>query len=204
MTRVTRATFDRAVHVVDELHARISILGALLQKAIGPTPKLIIVGGSAIAIWSSGDYVSSDVDLVGPRSLLGPVLAGWGFVKTDDPDGRVYWSRPDLGLLIDIIDRADYVGHTEGLLRFQTPYGPILVAAVEDLILRRLVFWKAGGEPAMLDQAVRLFLQNRQKLDQEYLAVMTRRERIEDAYLELERLADAATKLPAPRTGRRP
>jgi hypothetical protein len=189
MARITRKAFDQAVGATDEPHERTSILGALLQTAIGPTPKLVIVGGSAIAIWTSGHYVSGDIDLVGPRSKLGPILASWGFALTDDPDGRVYWSRPDLGLFIDIIDRADYVGHSEGLLVLKTRYGPIYVAAVEDLIVRRLIFWKRGGPPELLDQAVDLFRRNRQKIDSEYMGVLTPNEDIEDAYLAMQRLA---------------
>jgi hypothetical protein len=203
MARVTRRAFDRAVRATDELHERTSILGALLQRSIGPTPKLVIVGGSAIAIWTSGDYASGDIDLVGPRSEIGPILASWGFVRSDDPDGRVYWSRSDLGLFVDIIDRADYVGHSEGLLQLQTRYGPIHIAAVEDLILRRLIFWKKGHRPELLDQAVDLFSRNRQKIDPEYMAVMTRHEDIDDAYMEMQRLADASTSGRVPPAGRR-
>jgi hypothetical protein len=202
MTRVTRGTFDRAVQAAAKLHERTIILGALLQKAIGPSPELVIAGGSAIAIWTSGDYVSGDIDLVGPRAKLEPILSMWGFVKTDDPDGRVYWSRPDLGLLVDIINRADYVGNSEGLLRLQTPFGPIQAAAVEDLILRRLVIWKRGGQPEMLDQAVALLLQHSKKIDAEYLSVLTRNEGIEDAYRAAQQLAEAATTGRARRTGR--
>jgi hypothetical protein len=202
MARVTRGMFDRAVSAVEELHERTSILGALLQRAVGPSTEIVIVGGSAIAIWTSGAYVSGDIDLVGPRSKLAPILASWGFAQADDPDGRVYWSRPDLGLLIDIVDRPDYVGHSEGLLQLQTPSGPIHVAAVEDLILRRLIFWKRGGQPELLDQAVDLFRRNRQKLDPEYITGMTQNEGIEDAYSEMLRLAEAAPIGRGPSPGR--
>lgn len=150
---------------------------------------VIVTGGSAISIWTHGAYVSGDIDLVGVRSRIVPVLRRWGFNPYDDPDGRRYWSRDDLEMAIDVINRKDYSGNVEGLLSLETPFGPVKVAAVEDLIVRRLVFWKRDGKDELLDQAVALFVDSQSKLDSEYLHAQIKYERIEDAYQAMVRLA---------------
>jgi hypothetical protein len=61
-----------------------------------------------------------------------------------------------------------------------------------DLILRLLIFRKRVGRPDLMDQAILLSVDNRSRLDQEYLAAMTRREDVLDAYREMERLAALA------------
>jgi hypothetical protein len=192
MVRVSRHAVEEAMASTNELHERTAILGALLTRAVGSRSDVIVVGGSAIAIWTHGAYVSGDVDIVGQKRRIAPALEAWGFIPERD-GARRYWTRAEFGLAVDIIGRKDYVGLLEGILRIETPYGTVRIAAVEDLILRRLVFWKREGRPELMDQAIMLFVDQRARLDGEYLEVMTRRERVEDAYVEMQRLALAAT-----------
>jgi hypothetical protein len=192
MTRVARSTFESAISSRAEPHERIAIFGALLAKDVGPRFDVIVTGGSAVSIWTHGAYVSGDIDVVGLRSRIVPVLARWGFTPDNDPDGRQYWSREDLQLAVDIINRKDYSGNTEWILTLETPFGSVKVAAVEDLIVRRLVFWNRDGKDELLDQAVALFADNRSKLDSEYLMAQAKYEEIDEAYEEMVRLADAA------------
>jgi len=188
---LTKAEFDRTLEAVSDPTARIETLGALLAKASGLGSRLVIAGGSAISVYSHGLWVSDDVDIVGEKRRIVPVLKRWGFVASEDPDGRVYWTRKDLRLVIDIINRAPGSGSgRSGRLRTMvTGSGPVQVSAVEDLILRRLVFWSRNGEPVLMDQAVALFDANREEVDIDYLEGEVRWERVEDAYQELRRLA---------------
>jgi hypothetical protein len=197
MPAISRSTFEEAISSTIEPHERTAILGALLTKAVGSRSIVVVVGGSAIAIWTHGEYVSGDIDIIGLSDRLAPVLKSWGFVPEVE-GARRYWSHRASGLAVDLINRNDYVGHFEGTLTIETRYGPVRIAAVEDLILRRLIFWKREGRPELMDQAILLFVDNRSRLDREYLAVMTRREDVLDAYREMERLAALAV------SGRRP
>lgn len=191
MVDVTRRAFDEAMASSSEPHERVAAFGALLGRAVGPGISVVVAGGSAISIWTQGRYVSGDIDIVGRKSRIVPVLRSWGF-GLEQEGARSYWVRGDFGLAVDVIDRDDYVGFSEGLLRIETPYGPVLVAAVEDLIVRRLVFWTREGKPELLDQAVMLFSESRSDLDREYLESQVRYERVERAYAAMQRLAQAS------------
>lgn len=193
MTRVTKAEFESAIKSTTAPELRSAVLGALLAGATGSNP--VITGGSAIAIRTEGRFVTKGVDIIGLASRISPVLRRWGFVR--EVKERGYWTRRDLGLLVDVINRADYPGLESGLLTFHTPYGPVRVAASEDLILRRLIYWSTGGKRGytldqLMDQAVTLFLDQRGALDDEYLEVWVRQEGVEMAYSELRRRAEAA------------
>lgn len=187
---LSKEQFERALRSVSRDYERFAILGALLAKAARLPRNLTVTGGAAISIRTSEEGVTQDVDIVARRSRVVPVLKAWGFESVDDPDGRRYWVRRDLGLEIDIIDRRDYSGRTAGIESIKTPYGPVRVAAVEDLIVRRLVFWKRGASAKLLDQAVVLFLNHRKSVDFVYLESVVKYERVRDAYHRMRDLAD--------------
>ena len=69
-------------------------LGALLAKETATD--VVIVGGSAIEVYTGGRYVSGDTDLVGERPAIISALERWGFHR----EGRL-WSRSDLRLWVD-------------------------------------------------------------------------------------------------------
>jgi len=191
----SRTKFEKAVKAASDPAARIEIFGAMLARASGLGAKLVIAGGSAITIYSHGRWVSDDLDVVGDKAKIVPVLKGWGFGAIEDRDGRVYWSREDLALFVDIIDRAPGSGHGRSGHRrtIVTSQGPVQVSAIEGLIVRRLMFWSRNGRPALMDQAALLFESNRDEIDREYLESEVRYERVDDAYRELRRLTRADT-----------
>lgn len=84
----------------------------------------MIVGGSAIEIYTGGLYVSGGVDLVGERDALIHTLEQWGFRR----DGRL-WSRPDLQLWVDPVGRYN-AGDARKLREVSTPYGSVRLASV--------------------------------------------------------------------------
>jgi len=146
---------------------------ALLRKEanLGPDD-IVVVGGSAIEIYTAGGYVSGDIDLCGPAEALTPVLKRWGF----EQPGRE-WVRIDWGIVIDIVGR--FPSGTMVLTRVvDTPHGPVRVGAVEDLILGRLAlikFWNEPDESVNARMLVRL-----PDVDWAYLEFRAKQENVAD------------------------
>ena len=184
--------FDRTILTVSDRATRIETFGALLAKASKTGSSMVIAGGSAITIYTHGKWTSDDVDIVGPKEKIIPVLERWGFQREDDPDDHcVYWNRDDLGLSVDLLNRSPASGSgRSGVPRtITTSHGPVRAAAVEDLIVRRLVFWSRDGKRELMDQAVVMFESNRDEIDVEYIEGEVRWEGVQPAYEELRRLA---------------
>jgi hypothetical protein len=181
---VSRAEFEETLVSESAQEDRIVIFGALLAKTTGLCGSLVIVGGSAISVYTSGPYVSEGIDFVGRRARITPTLARWGF-RLDKKGSRPYWVRDDLGLVVDLVGRTRYAGLESHVRTFQTTYGPVRVAAPEDLVIRRLIFAKMEGREEYLNQAALVFEQAGAGIDFGYLEALVRYEGVEDAYREL-------------------
>ncbi|MGI0128864.1 MAG: hypothetical protein ACREDE_11205 [Thermoplasmata archaeon] len=156
-------------------------LGAVLSKEIAAD--VVIVGGSAIEVYTSGKYVSGDIDVVGERGLIISALERWGFRR----HGRL-WSRSDLELWVDPVGR-NYTGDVRRLREVSTPYGPVRLASVEDLIAKRVIevkVWPRTGTE-MFDQAVALATEYDEDVDWDYVTLVAKRERADDLVAELRR-----------------
>lgn len=173
------AEFDRIIALAPKPEDRIAWFGALLAKE--SRTQVEIVGGSAIEIYlSSTEYMSQDVDLVGRRDRITPVLRRWRFRQLGGRSRRVYWFKPAIGL-VDIVGAGDRSGLPPRVV--ETPYGLVRVSAVEPLIVRRLTRAHREKSDELFGQAVRLAKQG--KLDWEYLEVMIRYERATPALKRL-------------------
>jgi hypothetical protein len=122
--------------------------------------KPILVGGSAVDLYSLGGFSSIDLDLVVKRKEIEPVLSEMGFKQK----GK-YYQRKD--------DFIDVVGSDIRDKRVQTVTvkgsGKIKVIGVEDLIVDRLCackFWKSKTD---CEQAEFLLKGYGKKLDRGYL-----------------------------------
>jgi hypothetical protein len=188
---VGKAQFDRVIRNARRQDERIAVFAAMLAKDTALDRSLIVTGGSGVTLRTHGRFTSNDIDIVGPRSKIVPVLKGWGFVEEEGEKHRRYWNRVDLQLSVDIIDRRDYVGLTEGIETISTPHGLARVAATEDLIVRRLVFWQRERKHQFMDQAVVLYLEDPESIDTDYLQFEVRREHVQKAYDEMLTLAAA-------------
>lgn len=158
--------FDKIIASAPRPEDRIAWFGALLAK--DSRADVEIVGGSAIEIYlSSADYISQDVDLVGRKDRIAPVLRRWKFRQVEGRSHREYWFKEAIGL-VDIVGAGDRSGLRPR--RVETPYGPVLVSAVEPLIVRRLMRAHREKSDELFGQAVRLAKQG--KLDWEYIEAM--------------------------------
>lgn len=179
----SRAEFDRAMASSPTEADRILALGALLSRAADDSR--IVVGGSAIYLQAPELTPSLDVDLVTrARPAASKVLESWGFVRNR---GRV-WRRSDLPMDVDLL--TDYNGSRTRAVAVDTPYGAIRIAAVEDLLIKRLVelkHWrpKPPWRTEVIRQIETLMHAHGEALDEEYLRVRARREEVDDVLREI-------------------
>lgn len=121
---------------------RLAWFGALLTREANLPGRLLIVGGSAIEIYLTSQlYISQDIDVVGDREAIRPVLRRWGFSPEEGRDGRTYWIKEGVGQ-VDLLGANDRSALPPRSKR--TPFGLVLLGSVEYLIVRRLM--RAGRE----------------------------------------------------------
>lgn len=164
-------------------YRRVLALAALLTKELGPSlDDLVVVGGSAIEVLTQGGYVSGDVDLVGDSQRIIRTIEGWGFKRS----GRL-WGHPALDLMADAVgDR--YTGDRRLLQELATPFGPVKVAAVEDLIVKRLVSCKHWRIKHDIEDALLLARTYDAIPDWRYIERRSKEELIEDTLEDLRHL----------------
>jgi hypothetical protein len=141
------------------------------------------VGGSAIEIYlTSGVNVSMDIDIVGDKAAIGGVLRRWGFRREKGRDKRIYWVKKDLGS-VDLVGAKDRSGlpprtHT-------TPFGDVLLAPVECLIVRRLMRASRERSTELFRQAEALAAQHKRGLDWDYIRVESGYEKVSPLFKQL-------------------
>ena len=163
---MNRTEFERLIASAPRPEDRIAGFGALLSKESKTAVE--IVGGSAIEIrLSSESHASQVVDLVGRRDRIAPVLRRWGFREVAGRSQRIYWFKRPIGL-VDLVGRGDRSGLRP--TKWKTPFGPVLVSAVEPLIVRRLMRSQRERSAELYAQAVQLARLG--SLDWEYLEAM--------------------------------
>ena len=186
-------TVDEAQSIlrrIKEDDRRILYFAALLRREAGLGPDdLVVVGGSAIEIYTEGAYVSGDIDICAPRDAIASVLKRWGFKQP----GRE-WARLDWKIVLDVVGPRP-----SGSMRLtrviETPYGPVRVGSIEDLILGRLALVKSSSEPKEYRNA-RLLAQL-PEIDWSYLS---HRADQEGLVVELSRLRNTSGRRPPARS----
>jgi hypothetical protein len=103
------ADVERELRSAKGADRRILTSAALLrQEADLGVDDLVVVGGSAIEIYTEGAYVSGDVDICAPRDPIRSVLTRWGFNKPGREWARLDWrivlTRPELATTADAPD----------------------------------------------------------------------------------------------------
>lgn len=177
-----RTEVERAISSATNHPERLLFLAALLTSTLRNTrDPTVVVGGSAIEIYTSGKYVSGDLDLVASRREAIRALEAWGFKS----EGRIWW-HPDWKLAIDLVGPG-YNGSLNRTQTIQTRFGPVRLAAVEDLLVKRLAEAKHFQRKEALDQAVLLASEYRVKMDGAYLDEFARKQDVLDILQEVDR-----------------
>ena len=178
---------ERAISSAKSHSERILFIAALLTKELEDTKEAtIVVGGSAIEIYTSSLYVSQDLDLVASRREAISVLESWGFTR----EGRIWW-RDDWKIAVDLVG-YDYTGSQRRTQVIETRYGPVRLAAVEDLVIKRLAEAKHLRSKESFSQAVMLLSEYKGSLDNAYLDEFAQRQDVVDILAELRRRLDRA------------
>lgn len=149
---------------------------------------MIVVGGSALEIYTQADYASGDVDIVGRREAIVPILKGWGFSKSS----RQLWAHPEWKLVIDLVKEIEYYNRSRDRTRLiATPFGTVRVEAVEDSIIRRLIqarYWQVASD---FDWAVALATLEAKSIDWTYAENYAKFERVGDLLAEVRKRSKA-------------
>lgn len=127
--------------------------------------KPVLVGGSAVELYTRGMAKSIDMDIIANREVVVPLLLEQGFKQ----EGRQFYKgRICIEIPSEILHGrsiiVDYMGNK------------IRVISVEDLIIDRLCACKFWESVYDCDQAQMLMCAYKDKLDMQYLNERTRQE----------------------------
>jgi hypothetical protein len=157
---------------------------ALLSNERGGQQRpLIVVGGSAIELYTAGEYVSGDIDIVGDRNSIESTLQSWGFAHRNRE-----WYSEEWKLAVDVVnDFSGMTGSRTKIRTLVTPFGPVRLAAVEDLIIKRLTSAKYWYIPSDREHAAILARKYRDELDRDYIVQSAASAGVSDEWQELDR-----------------
>jgi hypothetical protein len=143
---------------------------ALLRVQAGVSPdRFYVVGGSAIEVYTVGRYTSGDIDIVTDQDeAVRRVLRHWRFSR----QARV-WAHDRLSLVVDLV-KWPYTGSEAHTTLASTPYGPVRLAAVEDLLVKRLSSTKHWRIPGDMEHAKMLAAEFGVSMDWSYVEKLAR------------------------------
>lgn len=162
-----------------------------------PGDDLVVVGGSAVEIYTRADYVSGDIDIVSARDVI-KTLKRWGFRLAD----LNIWYHKEWKVAVDLVKSSlrDYTGSFERTKLFSTPYGSVRVEAVEDSLVRRLIQARHRRRPQEFDWALAVASEYPDSIDWEYAEKIARLDQVSDLLDELrtrlQRLGGSASRPP--------
>lgn len=164
----------------DVTQYRLHFAALLASASKLPDPDFIVVGGSAIEVYTVGAYTSGDIDIACRHAdALSRALETWGFTR----QGRA-WVSEELRLYVDPV-RWPYTGSTEHTRVMTTPFGPVRLAAIEDLVVKRLSSAKHWGQPGDLEHARLLCARYFDILDWDYLMRFAREHQVAEMAQEM-------------------
>jgi hypothetical protein len=164
----------------NETERRLHFSALLARAGEVPADDFIIVGGSAIEIYTRGEYTSGGIDIVvSPRWDLTKTLRGWRFSKQ-----RRLWINESLRIVVDLV-AYPYTYDQSKTQVLVTPHGSVRIAAVEDLLIKRLLsakYWKRAGH---LEHAKMLAVLYRDRMDWGYVEGLATQFEVADVLSDL-------------------
>ncbi len=163
----------------------------VLNKHLPEGREAVLVGGALVEFYTSGSYVTGDLDIVGDRDGITPLLESAGFTKS----ARTWWNT-DLELVVDIVRRD--LRKTEDVVRVEFAGFTIPTVSLEDLIVDRLraaKYWKSRTD---WEQAILLLRAHVSRADASALKRKARWNDVGDWLKHLSRAIDAGGARPPP------
>jgi hypothetical protein len=179
----TAAEVEAVLNQSGTRESRILNFAAVLARE--SREEVIVVGGSAIEVYTPGAYASGDIDLVGDKDAILAVLTKWKFTE----HGRL-WIRKDWRIAIDVVGPT-YTGSLFRTSLTQTKYGPVRIAAIEDLLIKRLALAKHWRAKAALDEAALLWKDYKERMDMNYVEECARNYDVIDILKDFRSAMDA-------------
>ena len=165
----------------DPLRQKLAVIAAI-TKALEPQGiRPVVIGGLAVAFYTSGGYATDDVDLaVVGREQFGEALEALGFTR----EGR-FWTHERFAFPIEASAGA-LVGKDAPLSHVDVDGWPVFILGIEDLIIDRLsayVHWKSRADGEWVRQ---LLADHRAIIDQAYLRRKYEERDVTNALVELQ------------------
>lgn len=157
----------------DPLRRKLVALSLLADRLRADAIVPVVVGGTALAIYTAGGYETKDVDLALPVAPeVDAAFRDLGFAKS----GR-FWVRPELDLFFEAPAPAGLPGETAPRTEIDVDGLPVVVLGLEDLLIDRLravVHWKSEEDRRWSLRLARLWAE---RIDWNYLSgVLTKPE----------------------------
>jgi len=161
---------------------RLRFAALLASELRASETEFVIVGGSAIEFYTRGDYTTGDVDVVYTgHADVGRLLLAWRFIR----QGRI-WLNEGLGIVLDFV-KPPYTGDLTRTQVLETAYGSIRLAALEDLIVKRLASAKHWRRPGDADHAQLLAAGYEERIEWAYVERLAAEYDVEDLLAVLRR-----------------
>lgn len=170
----------------DRFKRRMLFLGFLAEKLRDAGADVILVGGEAIEVYTGGQFVTADIDIVVTnKALTEKLLNALGFAKESG-----IWFNKDLNIIVQVTDEP-YSGDISKVRRFEIKEFELKVAAPEDLIINRLYsakIWRSNPQRD-LEQAATLLKIFAGSIDYDYLDGLAKRDGVEDVLAKIRKHA---------------
>jgi len=165
-----------------EFKRKLLAIGYLTERLARLGVKTYVVGGEAVEVYTSGQFITGDIDLVvSDRKKAANLLKSLGFKQVS----RV-WINPDLNIAIDIVG-SNLSGSKDKIRTVELAGFTVNLEGVEDLIVKRLYSYKFWRQKIDLDQAV-VLLKNYEDLDMEYLRKKATEQQVVETLEQISRI----------------
>ncbi|MCZ7402897.1 MAG: hypothetical protein O8C61_11810 [Candidatus Methanoperedens sp.] len=148
-------------------------MGLLTREAAKRNVKPIVVGGSAVDIYTEGIYPSHDIDLVSNRKIIGEILEN---VFNFRPSGRI-WINEQIGFSVEVPGNRLH-GDKDKVTVVRIEDLNVYVIGIEDIIIDRINACVAWNSQTDCNQALYMIKYYRNRLDFRYLEEKAKNEGI--------------------------
>ena len=146
-------------------------MGLLTREAAKRNIKPIVVGGSAVDIYTEGIYPSHGIDLVSNRKIIGEILEN---IFNFRPSGRI-WINEKIGFSVEVPSNH-LAGDKDKITVVRIGDLSVYVIGIEDIIIDRINACVSWNSQTDCNQAMYMIKYYRTRLDFRYLEEQAKKE----------------------------